>query len=564
MFGTIRKHQTWLWAVIITLTIISFVIFFSPYSKLNDSRRGPVNLGSINGERVSEEEFINARNEVYLRTFFTTGNWPDEDARKTGGQIERETYQWLLLIQKQRQLGIHVSTDVAAQAARNMVGQFQRSGITSPEMFIRQVLQPRGLRLDDLERFVTHYMGVQELIGTMALSGKLVTPQEMRDLYKREHEEMVTEAVFFSASNYLASVTVAPDALSQFYSNRLAVYRIPDRVQVSYVRFELTNYLAEANQELAQMTNLDQQIEAAYRRDTTNFLREAKAQSLEEAKVKVRDDERKRLEGQTARRKAADFATPLFDMDPMRAENLEKLAKEKGLAVAVTAPFDRENGPKELEVGPDFAQKAFARTPEDPFAGPILGFTGVYVIALDKKVPSEIPTLDQIRDQVVKDFRYSQAQSLARKAGMDFYQTLTNGLAQDKSFASLCLSAQLKPVSLPPFSLSTRALPEVEDHLALNQFKQITFTTPLGKPSPFQMTSQGGLIVYVKTKLPLDEVKMNASLPVFGNAVRQNRQNEAFNDWFRREAEKGLRDTPLVRQQATPTMSPEGPKAKKS
>ena len=40
MFGTIRKHQTWLWAVIITLTIISFVVFFSPYSKLNNERRG--------------------------------------------------------------------------------------------------------------------------------------------------------------------------------------------------------------------------------------------------------------------------------------------------------------------------------------------------------------------------------------------------------------------------------------------------------------------------------------------------------------------------------------------
>ena len=53
MFGTIRKHQTWLWAVIITVIIFSFVIYFSPYSKMNDSRRGPVNLGSINGERIS-------------------------------------------------------------------------------------------------------------------------------------------------------------------------------------------------------------------------------------------------------------------------------------------------------------------------------------------------------------------------------------------------------------------------------------------------------------------------------------------------------------------------------
>ena len=95
---------------------------------MNDTRRGPVNLGSINGERISEEEYINARNEVYLRAFFMTGNWPDEEAKKQGGQIERDTYQWLLLIQKQKQLGIHISTDVVAQAARAMMSQFQRAG----------------------------------------------------------------------------------------------------------------------------------------------------------------------------------------------------------------------------------------------------------------------------------------------------------------------------------------------------------------------------------------------------------------------------------------------------
>ena len=97
----------------------------------------------------------------------------------------------------------------------------------------------------------------------------------------------------------------------------------------------------------------------------------------------------------------------------------------------------------------------------------------------------------------------------------------------------------------------------------MNQFKQLAFTTPPGKVSNFQMTTEGGLIVYVKAKLPLDEAKMTASLPAFSNAVRQNRQNEAFNDWFRKEAEKGLRDTPLARQQPAPTMGP-APNAKKS
>ncbi len=564
MIGTIRKHQTWLWAIIITLTIISFVVFFSPYSKMNNTRRGPVNLGSINGESVSEEDFINARTEVYLRTYFTTGRWPDEEAKKTGGQIDRDTYQWLLLIQKQEQLGIRVSADVAAQAARAMMSQFQRGGITSPEMFIRQVLQPQGIQLGDLERFVRHYMGVQELISTVALSGKLVTPQEARDLFKREHEELAAQAVFFTASNYLARVTVLPDALAQFYSNRLAAYRIPDRVQVSYVRFDLTNYLPEANQELARMTNLDQPIDEAYRRGGTNFLREAKAQSLEEAKVKLRDGERKRFEAQMARKKAADFATPLFDADPMRAGDLDKLAKAKGLAVKITAPFDRDEGPRDLAVARDFAQKAFTRTPDDPFAGPILGETAAYVIALNKKLPSEIPTLDQIRDQVVADYKFSQALALARKAGMDFYQTMTNGLAQGKTLPGLCVSAKLQLVDLPPFSISTRDLPEAEDHLPLNQFKQLAFTTPPGKVSNFQATSEGGLILYVKAKLPLDEAKMSASLPAFVNAVRQSRQNEAFNDWFRKEAEKGLRDTPLARPQPPPPTMGAEPKAKKS
>jgi hypothetical protein len=77
------------------------------------------------------------------------------------------------------------------------------------------------------------------------------------------------------------------------------------------------------------------------------------------------------------------------------------------------------------------------------------------------------------------------------------------------------------------------------------------------------MTTEGGLIVYVKGKLPLDEAKMNSNLPAFMNAVRQNRQNEAFNEWFSKEAKKGLANIPAFQQQTPPSLS-SGPKAKKS
>src|SRR5258708_25220622 len=135
MFGTIRKHQTWLWAVIITLTIISFVTFLSPNSKLN-SGRSSENFGSINGERVSREQYVSALHEVDLHTLFMNGHWLNEDRKQTRVEPEREIYQWLLLEQIQRNLGIHVGDDAAATMGQQMVRSLERMGIGSPSMFI--------------------------------------------------------------------------------------------------------------------------------------------------------------------------------------------------------------------------------------------------------------------------------------------------------------------------------------------------------------------------------------------------------------------------------------------
>src|SRR5438067_11980250 len=179
MFGTIRKHQTWLWAIIITLTVISFVVYFSPYSKINNAKAGKANYGSINGEKIVEDDFHNTQREIYLRYFFMSGgNWPDEESKQKGFDPMRETYYRLLLIQKQEQMGIHVASEMVANVARDMVRPFERMRITSPTMFVNQVLQPHGIMSADFERFVRHELGIQELISAFGLSGKLVTPQE--------------------------------------------------------------------------------------------------------------------------------------------------------------------------------------------------------------------------------------------------------------------------------------------------------------------------------------------------------------------------------------------------
>jgi hypothetical protein len=557
MFGTIRRHQTWLWAVIIVMTVISFVYYFSPYQRM-DRGGGAINLGSVNGERVTKDQYAGAWNDSRLYMFFTSQRWPD-DAGKD--ELEKETYKWILLLQKEEDLGIYVGPDEAAQAARQMLAQFERGGLNDPKLFVTQVLGPRGLQMEDFERFCRHYLALQELMSTVGLSGRLVTPQEAKALYERNHQELATEAVFFSASNYLAKVTVMPAAVAQFYSNQLANYRIPERVQVNYVEFPLSNFVAKAEAELK--TNLTEMVAENLRRLGTNYTQFGK--TPDEAKAKIREEIIRQAAARDARLQAAEFASRIDTETPVAA-NFSAQAKTNGLTVRVTEAFTKEEGPRDLELGPDasvFAKAAFSLSPDQPFAGPFVGQDAAYEIGFNKRIPSEIPTLDQIRDRVVADYRFNQALLLAHQAGMMFAATLTNGMAQGKSFADLCASAQVKPEPLPPLSLSTQEVPAAEDRAVLNQLKQAALGTPPGKTSAFawpdsqdlqRLPVPGGFILYVKSKLPMDEARMKTDLPRFTTYVRQRRAQEAFNLWFSKEAEKGLRDTPVFKQ-PPPTMS---------
>ena len=550
MFGTIRKHQTWLWAVIVTITIGSFVVFFNPASRNTGQRGDSVNYGSIDGERISEQDFVNAYHEANLHFFMNYGSWPDADAKRVGYDPDRETYSRLFFIAKLKQNHIEVDTDSVARMANTILVSLGRGTPVPLKAFEDQVLTPHGLTTDDFQRYIRHDLGIQQLVSTLGVSGKLVTPAEAQDLYVRERQEISASAVFFSASNYVANVgTLTTDAVAQFYTNQMSAYRIAERLQVSYVKFDVTNFMADADEQIAKLTNFAAIVDQVYHQRGTNYYKGTT--TADEAKAKIRSEMRHELAQTAARKKANDFASDLYDQQPQRPENLATLAATKGLDAKVSAPFDEENGPAEFDGGQNFAKTAFKLTAEEPFAGPLPGGEAVFVIAMNKRIPSEIPSLAQIRSQVEADCKYTRAAQMARMMGAQFSSSLTNGLAQGKTFAGIATDSKVKPTVLPPFSLNTRELPEVEGLINLNQLKQIVFDTPVGKSSSFVPTREGGLVVFVQQHLPLDDAKMRVEMPEFLKSVRQARQNEAVNLWYRHEAEKSMRDTILQNRPAT-------------
>ena len=160
------------------------------------------------------------------------------------------------------------------------------------------------------------------------------------------------------------------------------------------------------------------------------------------------------------------------------------------------------------------------------------------------------PPLDQIRDRVTQDYRMVQATMLAQRAGSNSAPVLAVQSAAGHNFASACIAAGLHPESLPPFSLSTQELPELAGRASLPQIQNAAFGTPVGQTSGFQETEDGGFIIYVQSRLPVDSTAMNADLPQFTASLRRERASEAFNQWLQAEANRQLRNTPVFSQQA--------------
>src|SRR5204863_5940791 len=144
--------------------------------------------------------------------------------------------------------------------------------------------------------------------------------------------------------------------------------------------------------------------------------------------------------GLSARRDANNFANALDEKksSPPQPADLDKLATEQKLTVKLSEPFDDQAGPKEMVVLANFIKESFKRTADEPFAGPLGGRDAAYVIALDNRLPSEIPTFETIREQVTANFKLNQAVLAAHRAGESRAIALTHGLAAVKKFSSIC------------------------------------------------------------------------------------------------------------------------------
>lgn len=509
--------------------------------------------GQIYGQPVTEAEYDRAAHDVDFLFLFRSGRLPQGNPA-TDKQLLQQIYLQIMFLQKAKQLDVHVSDDQAAQAAADylssptLVRALGVHGDSVPfDVLKNQILPQLNLTEADFENFVRDDLAIRQLQSTFGLPGQLVTPLEATNEYILQNQEFSAQIVFFSASNYLDHVRVSPNEVGLFYTNYMAEYRLPDRVQVSYVFFSVSNYLTQAEEKLAK-TNLDGQVEGIFARYGMQVAPDAK--TPEEAKAHIREILIRQEALGDAEQQANDFAQAVFNLSSSQnrsasPDDLTTEARKKGLKVHMPAPFSADYGPQDFIAPPAFTRQAFELTPDSPIPEPVVSPEGVYVMALITNLPSEIPPLSEIHGQVTRDLELREATFFARRAGTNFVRVLGAEMARGKSFAAASVAAGYEPQVLPPFSMTTDDLPELADSGELNEVKEAAFTTRPGFPSNFEETDDGGFVIYIESRLPIDSTRMDQDMPEFMARLREQGAQAAFNDWYEREANNQLRGTPL-------------------
>lgn len=547
MFAHIRRHQKWLWIFISAAVIISFVWYFNPNQRMGGPGAGTAGgqVGTIFGDPIMQRDYANAYKEAVLHYLFSYGEWPvDNEVSRQLRPVERETRQRLFLVRKMKDYNIRVSDEAVADYIAQMFQDRETKRFHKEvlERFFQSLPQHRLARAD-FERYARNQVGIAHLAAIAGASGKLVTPQEAEYAFRQEKEKVDAKLVLVSTSNYLAKVEVTPEAVATFYTNNQAMYRQPERLQLSYVAFPATNFTMLADEKLAGLTNLAQEIDQVYQQRGASFYTDAAGQPMtpDAAKAKIREEFRHEASMNEARRVAYEFASelekiPLATNGTNPAETLEKLAAAKALAPVVTEPFTQFSGPVGLQLPEQFVRAAFRLTPEEPIIPePVSGENGVYVMAFKNRIASELDPLELVRARATEEYRRREAMRLTREAGTALAAAITNGLAAGKDFDTLVREAGFNVVDVPPFERSERVIPALPASVDPSALGNTAFNLAGGQASSYQPSRDGGFIVFAEKFVPASEEEVQRELPQYVQELRRRSAGEAFNEWFSKE-----------------------------
>ena len=534
MIGSIRKHSNWLWAIIVTAVIASFVIWSDAGGGRNSFDFGGSDFGKLYGRPITRDQLLKARTAVSVDDALRGGR-----ARGASADNERQVAELMVLQAKVKEMGIQVSDDAVGKYLRENFKDAS-TGTFNYDVFIQNLLQRTRIDESTFLEHIRQQVAIQHMVETVGAASRLVTPREVESDYRRDNERWVTKAALFSVSNRVASITAKPEELTKFYSNRIAYYRIPERSVLVYVRFDATNYIAEAESMISKEAGFTNRLEEFYKQRGAEMFRDEndKVLSKEAALRKIRDEASSQGALGLARQAAVRFNDELGALTNVTASSFAMTASKLKVPLRSTTPFRVGERIMGLETVQSLPQRVAGLNAETPYTEPLDGEGFVVIPMLQTKLPPEIPSFETVRERVLQDYKMDRARAATREAGEKFQATAAAGLASGKRFDDITPSEKVPVISVPEFTTAAQNVAGLDSRLNLYLVRNAATTAKSNGVSRYTESSDGGFVLYLEKKEPVSDEAVKLALPTALAEARQQRRMAVFQSWFASEFQK--------------------------
>lgn len=384
----------WLGWIIIGLIIVTFALF-GLGSYLQDKTR--VFAAKVNDVEINPRDLAvayqqqRAQLEEMLGDNFKPGLIDDQALKRRALDtlINRS-----LLLQAARSDGMAISDQLLA-ATIHAIPAFQVDGEFSEELY-QQFLVQRGATAAGFEEDTRSSLAAEQLVNGLSRT-VFVAPYELERAYSLQEQQRDFSYAIVPAAAFEKDVEISDEETAQYYSDHGDQFMIPERVRLAYVR--LTAEELSANVEID-----DAELQAYYeeRKQALQTLEQRRASHI---LIQIAPDADEATV-EAARAKATDLLARIRD-----SEDFSKLAQEFSDDTGSAANGGDLGFFSEGAMVPEFEASVFSLN-EGEVSDLIRTQFGFHIIKLTEVRASEIPPLDQVRDELLAEMQKRHAGDL--------------------------------------------------------------------------------------------------------------------------------------------------------
>lgn len=518
------------WTAFAILISVAFVsVYTGSKNSASESRAQMASeaAGRLYGKDVSRAEFGRAYRSMYVIYSLRMGQ-PISVTDEIDEIISNAAWIRLATLKKTEELGLTVSPQQTIDMIRaNPVFQNQQTGQFDKNIYdavVANFLPSTGMSEKGFEQLMSENVLIEKA-SRVAAQGALVTEAEIKEAFHLYTDLLTVDYAAIPRSLVETPEVTAEDAKTYFAENQER-FRMPEKAIVNFVEFPVTNYTASV-----EVT--DEMVSIYYENNKQRFAKpnveegaEPEFLPLDEVKDQITDDIKMALARKAAANAADVFVAELADESTTFAAE----AATAGLTVVNTTPaFTLTDSVKGVDPTAPFARSAFAleKNALNYYSDPVVGRDFVYVIELNKKLPSFLPSYEIVQQDAMESAKLAAAEVAYVNKAESLHQEIKDALKSGKTFADLSAQYQLELQTTEPFNITTTLESEYGQ-----QIKSATSDLDAGSLAELIPGNDSYLIAYVSSKVPGDEaVELPAMRQGLSAAISNDKASRMVAEW---------------------------------